>query len=105
MKIIRKRDRQTVRFLNWVRRYPGWWHLICTPNDGNMNIKTMNKLVRCLAQEQLYEIIFVLLTVHRKEEYVKDLSGFMLLNLMAENWSGKSKNGKQVIKSIQSYLE
>ena len=37
-----------------------------------MNIKMMNLLIKHLAQEQLYEIIFVLLMVHRKESYMKD---------------------------------
>lgn len=27
---LTKRDKQTIRFLKWVRRYPGWWYLICT---------------------------------------------------------------------------
>ena len=71
MKKITKRDKQTIRFLKWINKYPGWWQLICTPNDEHMNINMMNMLIKHLAQEQLYEIIFVLLMVHRKEKYVK----------------------------------
>lgn len=105
MKKITKRDRQTIRFLKWVKKYPGWWHLICTPNDEHMNIKMMSMLIRRLAREQLYEIVFVLLMVHRKERYVKDLSRFMLLDMVMENWSGKRKGKEQMIKNILEYLE
>lgn len=102
---MRKRDRQMLRLLEWVRKYPGWWYLICTPNDEHMNIKMMNTLIRHLAQEQLYEIIFVLLMVHRKERYVKDIPSFMLLDMITENWSGKRKDKEQMIKDILKYFE
>lgn len=105
MKKITKRDRQTIRFLKWVKKYPGWWHLICTPNDEHMNIKMMSMLIRRLAREQLYEIIFVLLMVHREERYVKDLPGFMLLDMVMENWSGKRKGKERTIKNVLEYLE
>lgn len=105
MKKIAKRDKQTIRFLKWIQKYPGWWHLICTPNDEHMNIRMMNILIRNLAQEQLYEIIFVLLMVHRKERYVKDAFSFMLLDMVAENWGGKGKNKEQIIKGVLKYLE
>lgn len=105
MKKITKRDKQTIRFLKWIRRYPGWWHLICTPNDEHMNIKMMNLLIRHLAQAQLYEIIFVLLMVHRKEKYVKDVSSCTLLDMVIENWGGKRKDREQMIKDILEYFE
>ena len=105
MKKITKRDKQTIRLLKWVRRYPGWWYLICTPNEEHMNIKMMNTLIKHLAQEQLYEIIFVLLMVHRKEKYVKDVSNFMLLDMVTENWGGKGKDREQMIKDILKYFE
>ena len=57
MKKITKRDKQTIRFLKWINKYPGWWQLICTPNDEHMNVNMMNMLIKHLAQEQLYEII------------------------------------------------
>lgn len=105
MKKITKRDKQTIRFLKWIRRYPGWWYLICTPNEKHMNIKMMNLLIKHLAQEQLYEIIFVLLMVHRKESYMKDVSSYMLLNMVTENWGGKGKDREQMIKDIIEYFE
>ena len=105
MKKITKRDKQTIRLLKWIKQYPGWWYLICTPDDGHMNIKMMNTLIKHLAQEQLYEIIFVLLMVHRKEKYVKDVSSFMLLDMVTENWGGQIKNREQMIKNILEYFE
>lgn len=105
MKKITKRDKQTIRFLKWIQKYSGWWYLICTPNDEHMNIRIMNMLIRNLAQEQLYEIIFVLLMVHRKERYVKDISSFMLLDMVKENWGGKRKDREQIIKDILKYIE
>ncbi len=105
MKKLTKRDKQTILFLKWIRKYPGWWYLICTPNDEHMNIQMMNTLIKHLAQEQLYEIIFVLLMVHRKESYVKDIPSFMLLDMITENWSGKRKDKEQIIKDILKYFE
>lgn len=100
-----KRNSQMLRLLEWVRKYPGWWYLICTPDNGYMNIKIMNTLIRHLAQEQLYEIIFVLLMVHRKEKYMKDISNYMLLDIVTENWNGKRKSKEQMIKDILKYFE
>lgn len=105
MKKITKRNKQTIRLLKWIKQYPGWWYLICTPNDEHMNIKMMHTLIKHLAQEQLYEIIFVLLMVHRKEKYVKDISSFILLDMVTENWGGHEKNGKRMIKNILEYFE
>lgn len=105
MKKITKRDKQTIQFLKWINKYPGWWQLICTPDDEHMNIKMMDMLIRHLAQEQLYEIIFVLLMVHRNEMYVKDALNSMLLDMITENWGGKKKDRKQMIKDILKHFE
>lgn len=105
MKKLKTRDKQTLRFLKWIRRYPEWWRLICTPGDEHMNINMIHTLVSHLAEEQLYEIIFVLIMVHRKESYVKDISSYMLLDMVIENWSGKRKDREQVITDILEYFE
>ena len=105
MKKITKRDKQTIQFLKWINKYLGWWQLICTPNDEHMNIKMMDMLIKHLAQEQLYEIIFVLLMVHRNEMYVKDALNSMLLDMVTENWGGKGKDREQMIKDILKHFE
>lgn len=70
-----------------------------------MNIELMQQLIRHLAKKRMYEIIFVLLMVHRSETYVKDIPCFMLLNMMIENWSGKRKYREQMINDIFEYFE
>lgn len=70
-----------------------------------MNIELMQQLIRHLAKKRMYEIIFVLLMVHRSETYVKDIPCFMLLNMMIENWSGKRKDREQMINDILEYFE
>lgn len=70
-----------------------------------MNIELMQELIRHLAKKRMYEIIFVLLMVHRSETYVKDIPCFMLLNMMIENWSGKRKDREQMINDILEYFE
>lgn len=70
-----------------------------------MNIELMQELIRHLAKKRMYEIIFVLLMVHRSETYVKDIPCYMLLNMMIENWSGKRKDREQMINDILEYFE
>lgn len=104
MKKVTKRDKQTVRFLRWIQKYPGWWHLICTPDDKHMNIGMMRMLIKHLEQEKLYEIIFVLIMVHRNEGFMKNFSDCMSLEIIIDNWNGKIKDRQQIIKEILQYL-
>ncbi len=103
MKKMGKGDKQTIRLLKWIKEYPGWWQLICTPNDEHMNAKMMRALIGHLARAQLYEIIFVLLMVHRKESCVRDLSGVMLLDMITEGWKGK--DGERIIEDMLEYFK
>lgn len=105
LKKLTKRDQQTIRFLKWTKKYPGWWYLICTPNDEHMNPEMMRMLIKHLAKEQLYEMIFVLLMVHRKEQYVKDISSLISFDLIIKNWGGKRKDREQIVKGFLSYFE
>jgi len=99
-----ERDKQTVHFLKWVRQYSGWWYLICTPNDEHMNMDIMKTLIKHLEKEQLYEIIFVLLMIHRNESFMKNIFDYMLLEIITENWNGKAKSRKEIIKDILRLL-
>lgn len=96
-------NRQTIRFLNWIDEYPGWWQLICTPNDEHVNLRTMQMIIKQLAKESFYEIILVLLMVHREESFMKDLYQFMLVRMTAN----ELKNGKidEIIKYLIDYFE
>ena len=91
------RDKQTIRFLQWVKDYPGWWFLICTPGDEHMNLGMMNTLIEQLAKEQFYEIIFVLLTVHRNAAFMDAVFKTMLLEMILAGWNGEVKNKEQII--------
>ena len=97
-----KKDTQTVRFLKWIREYPGWWYLICTPDDEHMTIDMMQMLIKRLAKEQFYEIIFVLLTVHKNSGFMKNIFDFILLEMMIKGWNGKGK--KQFVRNLTDLL-
>lgn len=87
MKKVSKKDKQTKRLIKWIEKNPGWWKTICTP--GNMNIEKMKMITQKLAQEQMYDIILVLVTVHRNEDFMKNAFNYMFLDLVKENCSKK----------------
>jgi len=97
-----KKDTQTVRFLKWIREYPGWWYLICTPDDEHMTIDMMQMLIKRLAKEQFYEIIFVLLTVHKNSGFMKNIFDFILLEMLITEWKGNGK--KQFVRNLTDLL-
>lgn len=97
-------DGQTVRFLQWIRRYPGWWELICTPADGHMTIGMMKTLIEALAKEQFYEIIFVLLTVHREAAFLKPVMEAVLVELILSGWKGETRGKEELLESITDLL-
>lgn len=102
MKKLFNRAEQTKKFLNWSAAYPGWLQLICTPNHGCMSPQTMKMLVERLADESFYEIIFVMLEVHRNTPYVKDLAKTLLLDMMIEKWQNDKE---ELIQKIVAGLE
>lgn len=94
---------QTVRFLKWIERYSGWWYLICTPKDEHITPRIMQTLIEQLAKEQFYEIIFVLLMVHRKEEFVKSTGETMFVEMLISEWNAGKK--EEFIKNLINYFE
>lgn len=40
----RKKEKYKIHWLKWLKRYLGWWQLICTPNDKHMKIRIMKQL-------------------------------------------------------------
>lgn len=99
-----KRDRQVIRFLEWVKRHPGWWELICTPNHEHMKLTMMKMLVERLAKEQFYELIFVMLMVHRKAGFVDSVMKDMLLEMILAGWKGKVKGKEESIADLIDFL-
>jgi hypothetical protein len=94
---LMKKDKHTIRFLEWIRRYPGWWYLICTPNNEHMNVSMMKLLIKRLAKEQFYEMIFVLLMVHRNADFMDSVFKTILLELILSGWKGEVKEKNQII--------
>lgn len=96
------RNRQTIRFLKWIRRYSGWWHLICTPGDDHMDLKMMRMLIERLKKESFYKLIFVLITVHREAPFMKGFSDYMTLDILADVWD---RDKETIINNMIAYLE
>ena len=104
IKNLTGRDKHTIRFLKWVELHPGWWYLICTPDEKRMDIGMMKMLIERLSKEQLYEIIYVLLTVHRNADFMDNVFKMLLLEMVLSGWKGKVKGKDQFIRDITDLL-
>ncbi len=102
MRRSRKMKKRSRKLLKWIRKYSGYWYLICTPGDSHMNIVTARNIIKSLAKNRLHELIFVFLTVHRDEEFVKHMLSYMNLDLMLEEM--RHKDLDQIVRMIEEYL-
>ena len=100
--MLNKRSKQTVHFLKWIRQYSGWWYLICTPNDEHINLQMMRLLIARLYQEGFYEIIFVLLMVHRDSPVMTHVTDYLLLDCLIDQWE---KNPSLLFKNLLDLFE
>ncbi|MCI8784952.1 hypothetical protein AALB51_03710 [Lachnospiraceae bacterium 62-26] len=41
---LRKKGKYTIYWFKWIKKYLGWRQLICTHNDGHMNIGIMKRV-------------------------------------------------------------
>lgn len=55
----------------------------------------MKMLIDRLAKEQFYELIFVLLMVHRNAEFMDSVLKTMLLEMILAGWKGEVKEKDQ----------
>ncbi len=101
---LTKRDKQTVQLLTWIRCYPGWWQLICTPDEEHMNLEMMKMLIIRLAKEQFYEIIFVMLTVRRNAVFMDSIFKYLRLEMVIASWKGEVKTKEHFIRDITDLL-
>lgn len=99
-----RREEQALRLLRWIQKYPGWWHLICTPGDERMAPAMMKMLIQRLKEGQFYEIIFVLLMVHRKAGFLRNILRPLLLELILAGWSGEPEGRERLLQSITDLL-
>ena len=88
----KERTRQTIKFLKWTEKYPGYWQLICSPGDEHMNLDMMRSLIQKLAEKSFYEIIFVLLEVHKDEPFMKSVKESVMLDLLISEWKNGNKD-------------
>lgn len=96
-------DKETVRFLKWTLRNPGLWYLICTPDDKRNTPSNIRTLIEKLAKESFYEVIFVLLMLHRNKKFMESVCFSMLTDIAIGGW----QNGQEdkILKKLIEYLE
>ncbi len=97
-----EREKQMARFLKWIYDYPAWWRMICTPGEKEMNVQIIKQLIEELRKESLYEIIFVLLMVHRNEKYLEGLTESMLLQMLISMWEAGEK--EEIEEALMNFL-
>ena len=103
MRSSKNMKKHSIKLLEWIRKYGGYWWLVCTPGDNRMNMDIARKIITSLAKNGLYEMIFVFLTVHREEEFIKNLLSYLNLDLMLEEI--KHKNLDQIVRMIDENLQ
>lgn len=96
------RARQTKRFLKWIRKHPGRWYLICAADNEQMNFPKMKSLIEQLAREQFYEMIFVLLMVHRNAPFMKNLFAYGYLDMLIAHWDD---DREEIIRCLAVHFE
>lgn len=99
----KKRVKQTIKFLKWTKKYNGLWQLICESSNEHMNLDMMKMLTKRLSDESFYEIIFVLLEVHKNEPFIKSVNEALLKDLLIDDLKDGDKN--HIIEKLVYYLE
>ena len=69
-----------------------------------MNFSMMKMLIKRLAKEEFYEIIFVLLMVHRNATFMNNVFKTMLLEMVLAGWKGEVKEKDQFIQDLTDLL-
>lgn len=99
MELSRKDN--TINFLKWTKKRNDLWRILYTPDCKEMTPEKMRMIIEELLNEELYELIFVMLTIHRNTPFVSDVLSMMFNDLTSSRW----KNEKvYIIKRILHYL-
>lgn len=69
-----------------------------------MTPSMMKLLIQRLAKERLYEIIFVLLMVHRNAVFMDNVFKNMLLELILAGWKGEAHGKERIIQDMADLL-
>ena len=70
-----------------------------------MNMVMMSRLIAHLEKNQFYELIMVLLMVHRKNDYVRCACRHVVLEMTAENWNGNAMGMDRLVREILCQLQ
>ena len=97
-----KINSHTQRVLEWIRDYPGWWYLICTPGAEEMNLQMLRLLIQKLSQAHLYDLVFVLLMVHREHPALQKLAEYWLIDRLSATWEDDKG---QILEELSALLE
>lgn len=95
------RMKQTLRFLKWTKKNAGWWQFICEMDQENMNTEILQTLIKKLAEDSLYEIIFVLLEVYKNKPFMKSIREMLIKDLIISAWKDRSQ--KDAVNKIIAY--
>lgn len=101
--MAKNKNARLLRLIDWIEQYPGFWQMACDPNHEHMSITKMRTIVGLLAQAELYEVIVVVLAVHKNQGYIESLRKEMLLNMAKKQI--KDDNRDKMIKFILDRLE
>ena len=82
----KNRKEQVSEFLKWIQDNGKQWSMVCTPDDGVTDTKDLKDLMKNLAKEERYELIFVTLMVHRCEPYIDELGRKFFQTLLLQQW-------------------
>ena len=92
----------TKKLLQWIRDYPGLWYLVCTPGTEEMNLQMLKFLFQKLRDAHLYDLIFVMLMVHREHPALKKLSEYWLIDRLSSTWE---EDKFQILEDLSALLE
>lgn len=101
--MAKDKNAKLLRLIDWIDQYPGFWQMACDPNNEHMNMSKMRTIVGLLAQAKLYEVIVVVLAVHKNQGFIESLKQEMLLEMAKKQI--KDDNKDKMIKFILDKLE
>lgn len=87
--------------LTWAKKNKESWEIICTPSDERLTPERMKRIIEQLWGNSLYDIIFIMLTVHRNAPFVSELLSNLINYMSVALWDGDSDG---IIKRIVNCL-
>lgn len=92
----------TKKVLQWIRDYPGLWYLVCTPGAEEVNLQMLKFLFQKFCQAHLYDLIFVMLMVHREHPALKKITEYWLIDRLSATWE---EDKIQILEELSALLE